>query len=469
MKTLDEKKLLARMARNISQPDLALEESIRREENLTENLFTKLPKTDEKPIESTPLAEKNLFTPPATLIDKAVEAIHAVPSKAPVIVEQMRDADMNGIRKSISDLQAKMGTLSWGGGGTGAVRFDALDDHQYPADVKAIIFNTEGAPLAPSGSISWNPNEECLDVNQPDGTTLQVGLEQYIRVHNDTGTTLQAGELVMFAGVEEPYPGVVEHTPTVDRFIANAAFPPIYVVGVMTEAVANAENGRATTFGKVRDVDTTGTSVGETWVIGDLLWASATNPGKLTRVQPTAPNIAVSVAAVLHVGASNGVLLVRPSIFPQLHTGTFFSTVAQTAAQANTAYAVTWNSDGMKCPHVNRANTSEIVCSHAGLYSFEFRLHLEAPKNQSGRVWIWARVGGVDVPNSTTEISLIGSGAVEARNYPSWSFVQSLAAGSYFQLMWATDNTQLSIYAPVATAFAPASTPTAIRVTQVNL
>lgn len=337
------------------------------------------------------------------------------------------------------------------------------------ANLRSVSFDTTGPGSTQPGTIAWNPDEGCLDVYQPDGTICQVGLENYIRVHNDTGTTLMPGELVMFTGVEEPYPGVNEHVPMVDRFIANAAFPPIYVVGVMTEQVANAENGRATTFGKVRQLDTTGTSVSETWVIGDLLFASATNPGKLTKVRPTAPNIVVSVAAVLHVDATNGEILVRPSIFPQLHTGTFYSTVPQTAAQANTAYPVTWNSNGAKCPHINRANTSEIVVSDQGLYSFEFRLHLEAPKNESGRVWLWGRINGVDIPNSATEISLYGSGTVEGRYYPSWAFVQSMNAGESFELMWATDNTNISIHAPAATAFAPVAVPAVIRVTEVNL
>jgi hypothetical protein len=472
MKSLDEKKLLARMSRNVGQPDLALEESIRVEEELNRKLFARpipilVEKAEPVPI---PLVE---VVPPSPQPPKAFEPIGTIPK---VPMDMMR-SELQGMRKQLSDVANRVNTLSFGGGGTGVVRFYDLDDHQQiidmittPSNVDHISFDITGPFVdPPDGSISWNPDEECLDVHQPDGTTLQVGLEQYTRVHNDTGTVLQPGELVMFVGVEEPYPGVIEHTPTVDRFVANAAYPPIFIVGVMTEAVANAQNGRATTIGKVRDIDTTGTPVGETWAIGDLLWAHPTSPGKLTKVQPTAPNIVVSIAAVLHVSNTAGEILVRPTIYPQLHTGTFYSTVAQTAAVANTAYPVTWNADGLQCPHVNRANTSEVVCSHQGYYSFEFRLHLEAPKNVSGRVWIWARVDGVDVPNSTTELSLQGSGNVEARMYPSWSFVQTISAGGRFQLMWATDNTQISIHQPVATSFAPAARPAAIRVTQVNL
>jgi hypothetical protein len=465
MKSLEEKKLLARMARNIGQPDLSLEESIRVEEELNKKLFAKpipilVEKAEPVPI---PLVE----VVPTLQPPKAFEPIGTIPK---VPAEMMR-SELQGMRQQIRDISNRVQTLSFGGGGTGVVRFNALDDHQYPSDVKALIFNPAGPDYdPPDGSISWNPDEECMDVHQPDGTTLQVGLEQYIRVHNDTGTVLQPGELVMFVGVEEPYPGVIEHTPTVDRFVANAAFPPLHIVGVMTEAVANAENGRATTLGKVRDLDTTGASSSETWAIGDLLWAHPTLPGKLTNVQPTVPNIVVSIAAVLHVGANNGVLLVRPTIFPQLHTGTFFSNTTQTAAVANTAYPVTFNNSSIvKCPHINRANTSEIVCEHQGYYSFEFRLHVQAPKNQSGRIWIWSRVNGVDSANSATELSIEGSGSIEGKMYPSWSFVNSVSANGYFQLMWATDNTQISIYQPATTAFAPPSQSAVVRVTQVNL
>ena len=466
MKSLDEKKLLAKMARNIGQPDLALEDSIRLEESLNKQLFNEAVVAPERiPI----LAETTGFiqevvSPPAKP-NLGPPNLGTIPKKP--LPELLQKVELDGMHKQIGEIAQRVNTLAFGGGGTGVVRFDALDDHQYPSGVKALVFDTTGPGYAPPGSIAWNPSEECLDVYQPDGTVLQTGLEQYIRVHNDTGTTLEAGEVVMFIGVEEPYVGVTEHCPMVDRFTANGAYPPLYIVGVMTEPVANMSNGRATTFGKVRHIDTTGGS--ENWVIGDLLWASATVPGALTNIQPTAPNIVTSIAAILHVDATEGEILVRPTIFPQLHTGTFYSTVAQTAAQANTAYAVTWNSDGMKCPHVNRANTSELLCTHQGLYSFEFRLHIEAPKNISGHLWIWARVDGVDVPNSATELSLQGSGSIEARMYPSWSFVQSLAAGSNFQLMWAVDNTSISIYAPVNTAFAPTARPAAIRVTQVNL
>ena len=134
MKNLSEMRLLAKMARNAGIPDLALEEAIKREENLVNKLF----KAEEKPTESTVLMEEKLFTPPKDLVQQVAETIHAPKEQPPVLQEKLRDAELAGIRKQISDLIAKMGTLSWGGGGTGVVRFTDLDDHQHPQDIRIL-------------------------------------------------------------------------------------------------------------------------------------------------------------------------------------------------------------------------------------------------------------------------------------------------------------------------------------------
>lgn len=463
MRNLEEMRRLARMARNIGQPDLALEEAIAREEDLTKKVFK----------EPTPqLTEDKIFTPVKTMVDKVVEAIPALPQAhqhQEPLVEKLRDAELDGIRRQISDLVSKMGTLSWGGGGTGVVRFNALDDHQHPSDIRVLEFNTAGAGIdpVPAGSLSWNPIEECLNVHQPDGTTLQAGLENYIRVYNDTGSTLTQGMFVMFTGVYEPADPTQEHAPTVAGFTAGGGYPPLYTVGVLTEDIANGDFGRATTLGKVRNLDTTGSSVGETWQKGDLLWAHPTIPGALTRVQPSAPYLAVSVAAVLHANV-NGELLVRPTIFPRLHFGTFSSNTEQTAVQTNTPYAVTFDTTGVGCGHIsiNPNNTANVNVVHQGLYNFDFRLQVTSTNSSRSFIWIWARVNGVDVPRSASKLSIESNGG-EAT--PSWSFRLPMNANDVFQLMWAVDSTNVKLSAPVATAFAPATPAALLQVTQVNL
>lgn len=120
MKSLREKKLLARLSRNAGQPDLALEEEIRREE-----MSPRLPMVENIP----PMPP---VKPPTNLINQAVEAISGTPSKHKgTLIEKLQTSELDGIRAQIKELtnkMATMGTLSWGGGGTGVVRFADLDD-----------------------------------------------------------------------------------------------------------------------------------------------------------------------------------------------------------------------------------------------------------------------------------------------------------------------------------------------------
>lgn len=460
MRNLDEMRRLARMARNIGQPDLALEKAIAREEALAKKVFKEPPQ----------LTEDVLFAPFKTVVNQVVEAIPDLPKEPEQkpIVEAMRNADVEGVRKQLNDLLQRINTLSWGGGGTGVVRFTDLDDHRQPSDISWLEFNTAGPPIDPPiGSLSWNPVEECLNVHQPDGTTLQAGLENYIRVYNNSGGTLTQGMFVMFTGVHEPASEDEEHAPTVAGFTSGGGIPPLYTVGVLTEDIEDANYGRATILGKVRNLDTSGSSVGETWQNGDLLWAHPTIPGALTRVQPSAPDLAVSVAAVLHAGV-NGELLVRPTIFPRLHYGTFSSNTEQTAAQTNTPYAVTFDTTGTGCGHIaiNPNNTANVNVVHQGLYNFDFRLQVTSTNSSRAFIWIWARVNGVDVPRSASKLSVESNGG-EAT--PSWSFRLPMEANSVFQLMWAVDSTNVKLSAPLATAFAPATPAALLQVTQVNL
>src|SRR5210317_1723039 len=106
MKNLQEKKRLARMARNAGMPDLALEESIRREEELETLVEAPKPKV---------IPPKNLVDDPRSasgksLVDQAAAAIHAGP-KPTSIPEKLIYDDIASLKKQMSDLVAR-GTLS---------------------------------------------------------------------------------------------------------------------------------------------------------------------------------------------------------------------------------------------------------------------------------------------------------------------------------------------------------------------
>ncbi len=136
-----------------------------------------------------------------------------------------------------------------------------------------------------------------------------------------------------------------------------------------------------------------------------------------------------------------------------LRYGTFFDTTDQTAASPNTAYAITFNNTDLSAGVYRGTPTSRIYVDRPGAYNFQFSVQLESTTASGKDVYIWARVNGTDVPNSATKIHM--QGASEAY-VAAWNFVLRMNTGDYFQLMWATSNTNVQILADPATAFCPA-------------
>ena len=343
-----------------------------------------------------------------------------------------------------------------------------LFDHPNAQEIGVLDYvqlneNGPGITTLP-GTLSWNLKEDCLDVKQTDGSTLQLGLEEYIAVHNSTGSTLTNGSVVRFSGV---YVDEIDgdYVPECAPHIANGSIPPLYTIGVLTNDIPNGQHGRATILGKVRDLNTTGSSSGETWVSGDILYVSPTNAGKLTKVKPTAPNIVVSVAAVLKVGVTDGILLVRPVIFPRLYYGSFSDTTDQVATQINTPYAININTTDIANGH-HISNNSRVVAENSGLYNYQFSLQLSSSNSSSKEVFIWARKNGIDIPNSATRKTISGNGVYDVA---AWNFVVSMNANDYFQLVWATTDLTAKIDAPAGTAFCPAVPSLILTVTEAAL
>lgn len=122
MKTLDEMKMLVQMAKAFGQPvDPQLVEAIEREETLNKKLFAPKPVPVPQPPPAAPVPEKK------DLIQQSVAAISSPKFSKPPIPD-FQQKELDGIRKQIAEIVQKMGTLSWGGGGTGAVRIGEMDD-----------------------------------------------------------------------------------------------------------------------------------------------------------------------------------------------------------------------------------------------------------------------------------------------------------------------------------------------------
>jgi hypothetical protein len=417
-----------------------------------------------------------------TIAEKVAKVIteQGVVAPDPVLAQPQKD-----LEREIRYLREWVSRIAATGAGSGEVNFRYLDDVnrstindnwvlEYDAaskkfqftknvgPVETLRFDTSGTTQAPvAGQVHWNQNEDCLDVHQNDGTTLQVGMEQYIQVHNHTSSTLANGTVVRFAGVAEDY-----ETAIVVPHIANGSIPPLYTVGVLTSDIATSSTGRATTLGKVRNLNTTGSDVGETWQVGDLLWLSTDNPGKMTKVKPTAPDIVVSIAAVLKVDATTGILLVRPTVWPRLYYGRFehFGTISTTSI--NTSHAVTFTqtivANGF---YINSGTTSRIYAVESGFYDFEFSAQLVSSNASSKNFWMWARRNGTSSTTARRQ-TVVGSGVYTV---VTCNFALSLEAGEYLEVLYAVDDSNLILESTPANAFAPAAPSVTITAMQVAL
>lgn len=133
--------------------------------------------------------------------------------------------------------------------------------------------------------------------------------------------------------------------------------------------------------------------------------------------------------------------------------GAFHDTTTQTAAATGTAYAVTFNSTDLSNDVTIGSPTSRIVVANAGIYNFQFSLQLDKSSGAAGHTYIWARVNGVDVPYSASEVAIQGT---TAEAIPAWNFVLSMNANDYFQLMWSVDDANIQLKAVAAAAPVPA-------------
>ena len=134
--------------------------------------------------------------------------------------------------------------------------------------------------------------------------------------------------------------------------------------------------------------------------------------------------------------------------------GSFISTDTQPATVVDTPYVITYSeTTSSNSVVVDPTHTSRLIVDETGLYNFQFSLQLDKSSGSTGNAYIWARVNGVDVPNSTTEVTVNGS---SAKAVAAWNFFQEMNAGDYFELVWAADSTNMRILSATPVAYAPA-------------
>lgn len=152
-------------------------------------------------------------------------------------------------------------------------------------------------------------------------------------------------------------------------------------------------------------------------------------------------------------------ILAPPS--PPSYYGAFHSSQTQTNPVANTPMAMTFNvtetSNG-----VSIVDNSKITIHTPGVYNLQFSAQLDKTDSGTDDVDIWMRHQGVDVLNSTTRLSLVGN---NAKQVAAWNFfIDSDTVDQYWELMWASADVDLRLFAEPAqtTPFAHPGIPSVI-------
>jgi len=160
-----------------------------------------------------------------------------------------------------------------------------------------------------AGSVVWNDTDGTLDLKLKGGNvTLQIGQEQVSRVVNKTATNITLLES-NYQAVRVT--GAQGQRLKVDLALATSDLLSAETIGLVTETIANNQEGFITTSGLIRGINTTGSLQSETWADGDVLYLSPTTAGNITKVKPTAPNHMVIIGYVVHAHVNQGTIFVK--------------------------------------------------------------------------------------------------------------------------------------------------------------
>jgi hypothetical protein len=176
-----------------------------------------------------------------------------------------------------------------------------VDLGEFGLDAGFIEFDTTPTNTPTTqGTLSWDVDDETLQLVM-NGSIMKIGEDQYYPVKNQSGNNISKGTAVRFAGTVGSSGRLL-----IAPYIADGSVPNSVFMGVTSEAIADGEDGKVMWFGRVRGIDT------NAFNDGDVLYASPTVAGGFT----TVANDKVQVCAVINKSINNGVIFVRPQIFP---------------------------------------------------------------------------------------------------------------------------------------------------------
>jgi hypothetical protein len=165
-----------------------------------------------------------------------------------------------------------------------------------------IQFDTTAGATDATGKLHYNNADMYQTLQfQMNGSVVQhVGEEMFYRVKLSASAT--KGQVLMFTGTLGASGGLTAAPATGLTFEQSN-----YLLGLAGESGSTNDWITVYEFGEIRGVNTSA------FTQGQVLYYDPAVTGGLTATKPSTPNAIATMAAVVHVGTSNGVLFVRPT------------------------------------------------------------------------------------------------------------------------------------------------------------
>lgn len=162
-----------------------------------------------------------------------------------------------------------------------------------------IQFDTSIAlPSAVEGKLAWSDTEKTLNLGMAGGNVnQQIGLELFLRA-KAVGSAISNGDVVYVSGASG-------NNPEMSLAKADLISTSECTIAVATEEILENQQGYYTTFGKVREIDTS------SFPAGSIVYLSDSVAGGMTLTKPSAPSNVVEVGIILNQNVNEGILNVN--------------------------------------------------------------------------------------------------------------------------------------------------------------
>jgi hypothetical protein len=176
------------------------------------------------------------------------------------------------------------------------------------------------------------------------------------------------------------------------------------------------------------------------------------------------PDASVATADLAALQVQISAQDIRPPVEPRppRYYGEFYDESLQTAAAINTAYPVEFDTPTTSFG-VRVVSASRVTFDNAGRYLLSFTLNAALNAAPAGTLYTWLRRGGVTDLTNSANLAQIAAATVVTR-----SFLLTVAAGQFVEVMWAVSDTDVRLQAAAAAAPVPSAPSASLIVTGVQ-